>query len=55
MAKIKKTGVFMGTSDAFPSFLEVYLSSNVAKIKNTAILKEDFPVISAWKLNAGQR
>ena len=36
-------------------FWEAYLSSDVAKIKNTAILNEVFSVISAFKLNAGQR
>ena len=38
-----------------PSFLEAYLSSDVAKIKNTAILIEVLTVISALNLNTGQR
>ena len=37
------------------SFWEAYLSSDVAKIKNTAILNEVNLVIVALKLNAGQR
>ena len=45
----------MGTSDASPSFWEAYLSSYVAKIKNTAILNEVRLVISSLKLNARQR
>ena len=48
-------GVSLGTSDASPSFWAAYLSSDVAKIMNTAIFNEVRPVISALKLNAGQR
>ena len=48
-------GVSLGTSDDSPSFWEANLSSIVAKIKNTAILNEVLPAISASKLNAGQR
>ena len=50
----RENGVSVGTSDASPSFWEAYLSSNVAKIKNTAILNEVLSLISALKLNAGQ-
>ena len=39
----------------FPLFWEAYVSSNVSKIKKNAILNEVPPVISALKLNAGQR
>ena len=52
---LRRGGVSLGTSDAFPSFWEAYLSSDVAKIKNTAILNAFLSVISALKLNAGQR
>ena len=52
---LRRGGVSLGTSDAFSSFLEAYLSSNVVKIWNTATLNEVLPVISALKLNAGQR
>ena len=52
---LRRGGVSLGTSDASPSFREAYLFSNVAKIKNTAILSEVLPVTFALKLNAGQR
>ena len=37
---LRRGGISLGTSDASPSFLEAYLSSDVAKIKNAAILNE---------------
>ena len=52
---LRRGGISLGTSDASPSFLETCLSSDMAKIKIAAILNEVLPVISALKLNAGQR
>ena len=45
---LRRGGVSLGRSDASPSFWEAYLSSYVAKIKNAAILIEDFPVTECW-------
>ena len=52
---LRRGGISLGTSNASSSFWEAYLSSNVAKVKNTAILNKVLPVISALNLNAGQR
>ena len=52
---LRRSGVSLGTPDASSSFWEAYLFLNATKIKNTAILNEVLPVISALKLNARQR
>ena len=45
-----RSGVCLGMFDESP-----YFGRNVAKIKNSAILNEVPPVVSALKLNSGQR